>query len=1563
MKDQNIRLNIVLRQLNISLLTALDFFKKEKIKIAPSINAKISSEQSKMLIRKFSSDDIDIDYISDKVILEMRSDNSILKLNEHRMFQVAEQRVTSTILKDKLTGLTYSYKKLSKHIDDNVLMQIVSIENIEKPNLKYSVLNDFIENLSYDFDIVEKRENGFVIENSEHYSSFIPLSYEKHIDAKKISLTVDRIDKEKNQLFFKSNDRYRAINENNSIDVNDLFVVGNKYNFVTEAFKKIDEDISIILLDYQGYKTSVKAYSYQNSKNLPNKLVCIVTQLSDNKIHLLQDRYSLLSDIYIEGEKYEFSAISLENDSHNNTKYYVVADDFGFSHKLYNNEFESEEFEKIRHGDKITLFAHRVDEKGYVVLNLTSREKFGTFVTIDSIFQFIKKPLKLEEYFYFIADELKKEVYKNKPFSQLFEDYKKRENLWVFSYLGFINEFIKNKIREGDVDSAIEFSDLYLDIEEWMLEGSNFLQNFSPEKRPLIINKAEEQLKNARIRKEALLLIKNNESENYIQDVLKKLRISGYLRDDKIKIFKSLIINTSYSNLTNTKGIVEIILLLNKGDLLDTYDVSSFTSILEYKINIEKYDLNPNFLNRTSTLIEDETRNALENIIKILGLQIILNNKNKNHDVAVLKSAILFRYLSHLTDDSIMKLDFLEKAVDCIVNFNSIELKTDTIADFDLQYFTNFIIKDKSVSTVEEINGKQIYKNNGEIYSTPSGWALLSRQQVQNNSRKELKLNNFKSFFNNGLLVSCRKKFSLNLSTVSNINECNLNWKKYYSFLDSCSESSNSPSQNLIVGQNVKVIAKNYLKNNSKILFLKIIESNFEGEGVISSADVFRSNIEDFEDVINSGDEFNAEIIKIEDKGLTFSISAEIWSKTLSEIAIDDFIDAKVMHITSDRAYLITEKGYFATCAMDEMQFDLAERKVYKFKVKDFNYERENITLTYISDADNYFSEKVVVRSFLERTEIIHPEEVEVDNSSYMDSLVTELINCIENIMYFEEDNLGKVEYLQLLKLLSSINRSRKSYYFDALINYFNNIYYFKHIEGNEVEFNFEPIDEITTTTFKSLEAINYRYRYINLYNKTENISELISLRNEVDNGEELKLINILLAHNLLKLDNPNDIILHRTKDLIFEYLSNEKVNTFNEVISIIKGDFNSEVIAEEVVEEIANLGREGTYREFKTSLVYYAGTSGEDIEKQSTIIMKTIAGFLNAKGGSLFIGVNDKGEIVGLTNDYLYFGKSTTNDKFEREVRSIIVKSFNKEINSQIEIKFLSSQNVEYCEIVIPAYDKPVPYFDKFYQRQGNETRILTGNDLISFFERKLRSKPAYESIKFNVNKIEPQEEVSVGNNVVFNNYSEFNVEQESFDFYSDKKLKNTQLTIDYIIPNETILAYMYIYIDGKYILTKRPIDNNKSAEEIIIYDNFKAGFLLQCYDNGCVNKVEVRTLLEKTLGRLYSNGFSLMGNLIGLFLIKEDCLIVVNTVRNDIAYVKVVDTNIITTHSQLNLKGNNIVQEDFDLLRGYRIIERLHQLKINRICYKSKQSLGVKIDNKSYEAEIKYLNSIKSS
>lgn len=69
--------------------------------------------------------------------------------------------------------------------------------------------------------------------------------------------------------------------------------------------------------------------------------------------------------------------------------------------------------------------------------------------------------------------------------------------------------------------------------------------------------------------------------------------------------------------------------------------------------------------------------------------------------------------------------------------------------------------------------------------------------------------------------------------------------------------------------------------------------------------------------------------------------------------------------------------------------------------------------------------------------------------------------------------------------------------------------------------------------------------------------------------------------------------------------------------------------------------GEEDDQTEFKSSVVYFANSEGKyiaDIEAQTNVILKEICAFLNTKGGTLYIGVNDYGYAQGLGTDLQWF-------------------------------------------------------------------------------------------------------------------------------------------------------------------------------------------------------------------------------------------------------------------------------------------------------------------------------------
>lgn len=154
--------------------------------------------------------------------------------------------------------------------------------------------------------------------------------------------------------------------------------------------------------------------------------------------------------------------------------------------------------------------------------------------------------------------------------------------------------------------------------------------------------------------------------------------------------------------------------------------------------------------------------------------------------------------------------------------------------------------------------------------------------------------------------------------------------------------------------------------------------------------------------------------------------------------------------------------------------------------------------------------------------------------------------------------------------------------------------------------------------------------------------------------------------------------------------------------------DHAAAINPEDQVRALIDAG-EGAYAEFKSSARW-------DIEENKynpvleDVIVKTVAGFLNGHGGTLLIGVNDSGKIVGLRNDYLYTKPQNPNrDQFELWLNQHLANKLDKFVRPFFTVDFTCLDGKEVCRIIVHRSPKPVFVENKgqeiLYARQGNAT------------------------------------------------------------------------------------------------------------------------------------------------------------------------------------------------------------------------------------------------------------------
>lgn len=139
---------------------------------------------------------------------------------------------------------------------------------------------------------------------------------------------------------------------------------------------------------------------------------------------------------------------------------------------------------------------------------------------------------------------------------------------------------------------------------------------------------------------------------------------------------------------------------------------------------------------------------------------------------------------------------------------------------------------------------------------------------------------------------------------------------------------------------------------------------------------------------------------------------------------------------------------------------------------------------------------------------------------------------------------------------------------------------------------------------------------------------------------------------------------------------------------------------------------------EFKSSLRWDVQENriNRGLEK---VIAKTIAGFFNAEGGHLIVGVDDHGKPLGLAKDLATL-RSPDNDAFERTVNDIVSKNLGGDLCPYIHTVFSGVGGEDVAMIIIRPAPRAV-YLEEgkssiFYVRSGNSTRQLDVREALNY-------------------------------------------------------------------------------------------------------------------------------------------------------------------------------------------------------------------------------------------------------
>ena len=155
----------------------------------------------------------------------------------------------------------------------------------------------------------------------------------------------------------------------------------------------------------------------------------------------------------------------------------------------------------------------------------------------------------------------------------------------------------------------------------------------------------------------------------------------------------------------------------------------------------------------------------------------------------------------------------------------------------------------------------------------------------------------------------------------------------------------------------------------------------------------------------------------------------------------------------------------------------------------------------------------------------------------------------------------------------------------------------------------------------------------------------------------------------------------------------------------------------------------EGETIEFKSTLRTNLYTRDPD-PKIEHAALKTIAGFLNKHGGTLLVGVDDEGEVIGTDSDGF-----ANSDKLTLHLKNLL-RSLVPSATDQINSRVIPVRGKEVLCVECARGDRPVYLHNRetkqyeFYVRRGPATDLLTLPEAVDYIQKEFANAPSSNDV-----------------------------------------------------------------------------------------------------------------------------------------------------------------------------------------------------------------------------------------
>lgn len=170
---------------------------------------------------------------------------------------------------------------------------------------------------------------------------------------------------------------------------------------------------------------------------------------------------------------------------------------------------------------------------------------------------------------------------------------------------------------------------------------------------------------------------------------------------------------------------------------------------------------------------------------------------------------------------------------------------------------------------------------------------------------------------------------------------------------------------------------------------------------------------------------------------------------------------------------------------------------------------------------------------------------------------------------------------------------------------------------------------------------------------------------------------------------------------------------------------------------------------------------------------LKWICGFANAQGGTLFIGIDDAGNIKHLSEAEKLL------EDLPNKIRDVL--------GLMIDVNLHTSNDEDYLEIVVEPYPFPISLRGKYYYRTGSTLQELKGTALTKFLLERQGKR---------------------WDGVTIPNISVTDLKAETFDFFRKKAENSKRLEREDLEgTNEALLDSLHLYLEDEQMVKRAAV------------------------------------------------------------------------------------------------------------------------------------------------------------